>query len=563
MHIFHYHLPTRPLALLALLAATLPFAHAQFGSRRSPVFNNLVSAGTVVPGGQGADPADLIGMDGVAAPVMKQPVLLSPKDPSSELLTPAQKAIREADRHFQFGKFYIQEGKPDEARVEFDAAIDMLLDVPEATSDRASVEKKFEVLIRLIHRYDVDSLGSGVSPESPVFVQSSLPEILDLTFPIDPRLKGRALAQVAATSSQLPLTVNDSVLSYVNYFTSERGRRIIISGMKRSGKYKPMISRILTEEGVPQEMIHLAQAESGFVPRAVSHAAAVGMWQFVRSRGSEYGLDSSRTFDDRLDPEKATRAAARHLRDLYGQLGDWYLAMAAYNCGPYCVERAVQRTGYADFWELRSRNALPRETMNYVPAILAMAIVCKNPESYGIDLGELDPPLEYNTLTIGAETNLGLVADAADLPVSEIRDLNPSLLRGFAPAGFEVRVPKGKANMVKAALEAVPEEKRASWRLHRVANGETLAAIARRYSTAANSIIAANSRLDSSFFDAPEQGEMILIPASNRAEAAPKSKVQTRSRVKTSRRGYASVAGATRSKTASAKTAKARKTAHR
>jgi membrane-bound lytic murein transglycosylase D len=544
MHICH-HLPTKPLALLALFAATFPLAQAQFGSRRAPVFNNLTPAGSAAPAARPAEAVHFDGMDDVATPAMKQPALLIPRETAAEVLTPAQKAIREADRHFQFGKFYIQENKPVEARAEFDAAIDTLLDVPEGAPDRAAVEKKFEDLIRLIHRYDVDSLGSGLSLENPVFVQSPLPEILDLTFPIDPRLKDRALAQVAATSSQLPLAVNDAVLSYVNYFTSERGRRIIIYGMKRSGKYKPMISRILAEEGVPQEMIHLAQAESGFVPRAVSRAAAVGMWQFIRGRGAEYGLDSSRTFDERLDPEKATRAAARHLHDLYAQLGDWYLAMAAYNCGPYCVERAVQRTGYADFWELRSRNALPRETMNYVPAILAMAIVCKSPQAYGIDLGELDAPLEYNTVKVAAQTNLGLIADAADLPVSEIRDLNPSLLRGFAPAGYEVRVPRGKGSMVMAAMESVPEEKRASWRLHRVAEGESLAVIARRYSTTSTSIVAANSRLDSTFFDAPEQGEMILIPATLREDAAPKTAAKARAAAPAARRGYASTGRST------------------
>lgn len=563
MHICH-HLPNKPLALLALFAVALTLAHAQSDSRSSPAFSSLLASGAAAPADRTAESIHFDGMDNGAASALRQPALfISGASSAAQVLTLAQKAIREADRHFQFGKFYIQEGKTDEARAEFDAAIDTLLDVPESAPDRASVEKKFEDLIRLIHRYDVDSLGSGLSLEIPVFVQSTLPEILDMTFPIDPRLKGRALAQVAATASQLPLAVNDAVLSYINYFTSERGRRIIIYGMKRSGKYKATISRILAEEGVPQEMIHLAQAESGFMPRAVSRVAAVGMWQFMRACGSEYGLDTTRTFDERLDPEKATRAAARHLRNLYGQLGDWYLAMAAYNCGPTCVERAVQRTGYADFWELRSRNALPPETRNYVPAILAMAIVSKNPQSYGIELGEPDAPLEYNTLIVAAQTNLGLVADAADLPVSEIRDLNPSLLRGFAPAGYEVRVPRGKANMVMAALESVPEEKRASWRLHRVTDGETLASIARRYSTASNSIVAANSRLDSSFFDAPEQGEMILIPASLSEDAAPKIAKKGRARTITARRGYTVSKRTARPTQVASNNAKPRKIARR
>jgi membrane-bound lytic murein transglycosylase D len=468
------------------------------------------------------------------AAYIKPPAILVSKELAPEAGSQAQRAVREAEKHFQYGKFFLQESKTAEARGEFDQAIDVLLDVPESVADRSIVEKKFEELIRVIHRYDVDSLGSGISPESPVFVQSTLPEILDMTFPIDPRLKDKALAQVAATSSQLPLTVNDAVLSYINYFTSERGRKVIYFGLKRAGKYRAMISRILDEEGVPQELIHLAQAESGFVPRAVSRAAATGMWQFIRSRGTEYGLESSNLYDQRLDPEKATRAAAKHLRDLYSQLGDWYLAMAAYNCGPYCVERAVQRTGYADFWTLRARSVLPRETMNYVPAILAMAIVSKNLQAYGLEPVDPDPTLEYDSVKVTSATNLGLIADAADVPPSEIRDLNPSLLKNLAPQGYDVRVPKSKGNTVLAALEAVPADKRGSWRLHRVGEGDTLASIAKRYSTAAGSIVTVNSRLDSAFFESPENGEVLLIPASTQPEP---SAART-ARKGTAKRGY-------------------------
>jgi membrane-bound lytic murein transglycosylase D len=290
-----------------------------------------------------------------------------------------------------------------------------------------------------------------------------------------------------------------------------------------------MISRILAEEGVPQELIHLAQAESGFVPRAVSRKACVGMWQFYRPTGAQYGLNANSIYDDRLDPEKATRAAARHLRDLYNQTGDWYLAMAAYNCGPMCVERAVQRTGYADFWELHRRNALPKETRNYVPAILAMTIVSKNLAAYGIPPVQPEPPLEYDDVELTAPANLGLIADAADVPVADIRDLNPHLLRNVAPAGTTVRVPKHRSAVVLAGLASVPVEKRSSWRLHRIGDGETLASIARRYSTLPKSIVAANSKLDESFFDDPAEGEMLIIPAAAEKERRVASKPRSRS----------------------------------
>lgn len=426
--------------------------------------------------------------------------------------------IRRADLHFLEGKRLYQEGNVVESRREFDSALDILLDAPE-TTDRPALEKKFDELVRSIYRYDVDGLGSGQSAENPVFEKSPLQAILDLTFPVDPKMKNKVDEEVLATASQLPLEVNDAVLSYLNYFSSERGRRIIANGLKRSGRYKALISKILDEEGVPQELIHLAQAESGFIPRAVSRKAATGMWQFVKFRGEQYGLRQTPTSDDRLDPEKATRAAARHLHDLYTEFGDWYLALAAYNCGPGCVDRAVQKTGYADFWELRSRRALPRETQNYVPAIVAMTIIAKNRKDYGLENLELDPPYEYDTIEIKVPTNITLIADAADRAVSELREMNPALLRPVAPVGYSMRVPKGSQNMVLAALEAVPAARRASWRVHRVELGETLPLIARRFNTPLSAIESANNSLA----EAPEAGDMVIIPASYTPEAATRS----------------------------------------
>ncbi|MEO8658505.1 MAG: transglycosylase SLT domain-containing protein [Bryobacteraceae bacterium] len=415
--------------------------------------------------------------------------------------------IRRADQHFQAGKRFYQEGSQEEARREFDLALDILLDAPE-TTDRPALEKKFDELVRSIYRYDVDGLGSGVNAQDPVFERSPLEAILELTFPVDPKMKNKVDDEVRATASQLPLEVNDAVLSYLNYFSSERGRRVMIGGLKRAGRYRALISRVLDEEGVPQELIHLAQAESGFIPRALSSKAAAGMWQFMAFRGAQYGLLQTATTDDRLDPEKATRAAARHLRDLYTEFGDWYLALAAYNCGPGCVDRAVQRTGFADFWELRNRNVLPKETQNYVPAIVAMTIIAKNLKDYGIENLEVDPPCEYDTLEISAPTNITLIADAADRPLSELKDLNPALLKPVAPSGYQMRIPKGSHATVLAALDSVPVSHRASWRVHRAEHGETLPVIARRFNTTLSALQAANSSMDT-----PEAGDVVLIPA--------------------------------------------------
>jgi membrane-bound lytic murein transglycosylase D len=284
-----------------------------------------------------------------------------------------------------------------------------------------------------------------------------------------------------------------------------------------------MIQRVLDEEGVPQELIHLAQAESGFFARAVSRKAAGGMWQFVKFRGNEYGLKQGTHTDDRMDPEMATRAAARHLRDLYHQFGDWYLAIAAYNCGPGVVEKAVERTGYADFWELRARAVLPAETTNYVPIILAMTIMEKNAAEYGIEGFQLDPPLEYDTVQTGGTTSLTLIADVLDLPVPELADLNPASLRGRLPENYPLHVPKGTGNQLMAALQLIPANRLDAWRMHRVAPGDTLATIGKRYGVTPASIVSANH------LEAAEavEGDRLMIPAAVRAEVAPVRKAVT------------------------------------
>jgi membrane-bound lytic murein transglycosylase D len=415
---------------------------------------------------------------------------------------------QEAESHYQAGRRRYQEGDFEGARREFDAAVDILLSAPNGASSSPDLDRKLDELVTGIHRFDLTGLGSGEADE-PAFEKPPLEDLPQLTFPIDPRMKNRVLEEVRATVSQLPLDAPDPVLSYIRYFSTERGRRILIYGLRRAGRYRPLIQRVLDEEGLPQELIFLAQAESGFLPRAVSRKRATGMWQFVQFRGREYGLNQSPYSDDRLDPEKATRAAARHLRDLYQHFGDWYLAIAGYNCGPVTVDRAIERTGYADFWELKRRNVLPKETSNYVPIILAMTIMVKNAAEYGLENIDPDPALTYDTIEVTAPTNLLLLADLLDCPVSQLRELNPALLKNVAPSGWLLHVPKSGAGSLKAALETVPADKRANWRAHRAVSGEDMAAIAARYRVTVASLAAANQEMDG----APTAGDLVLIPA--------------------------------------------------
>src|SRR5580658_2951836 len=445
--------------------------------------------------------------------------------------------VANARAHLEEGKRFYQLDNLDAARHEFDAALDVLLSAPDTLPDRPRLESELDQIADTIYHYDLEGLGAAASEQPEVvYDKSPLDSILDMTFPTDPNLRPKVKEEIEATVSQLPLQENDAVLSYVHYFSTERGRNVLLGGLRRSGRYRPLVQRILDDEGVPQELIYLAQVESGFLPRARSNKKAVGMWQFVQFRGHEYGLNQTPTTDDRLDPEQATRAAARHLRDLYATFGDWYLAMAAYNCGPGCVDRAVQRTGFADFWELRNHKVLPQETDNYVPLIVAITIMAKNPKDYDLANLDLDEPVEYDSLTVDVPTSLSLIADAADRPIPEIQDLNPAVLKQVAPAGYSIRVPKGTSATVLAVLDAVPAVHRANWRVHRVEAGETLAMIGRRYATTPAAISAANQNTAANL----ETGDLIVIPTGYSAARKPAAATSVSARPKTTHHAVAS-----------------------
>lgn len=423
----------------------------------------------------------------------------------------ADEILNRADVHLNSGRQLYFKGDLDGARREFDLAVDALLSAPDSLPDHRRIERRLDEICDLVYRFDIEKLGAGANSEeadSATFDAAPIDQISHMTFPVDEKLAPKLKTELHQTASGIPLELSDPVLSYVHYFSTDRGRQILLAGFQRAGRYKPMIERIFAEEGVPQELLYLAQAESGFLPRAISRKNAVGMWQFIAGTGATYDLVRTTSYDERFDPEKATRAAAKYLKDLYNRYGDWYLAMAAYNCGAGAVDRAVERTGYADYWELLKRHALPKETANYVPIILAMTIMAKNPQDYGLENIETDPTLEYDKIQLAAPTNLNLIADATMQPLSVIRDLNPSLLRMIAPAGFQIRVPKGTGTATEAALETVPAANRQAWRLHHVEAGDTLQAIARTYHTAAERIVAVNRGADSL-----EAGDVLLIPA--------------------------------------------------
>ncbi len=436
--------------------------------------------------------------------------------------TPAQSAppgsdavldlINRVEKEYQSGLEAYRSGQTDAGKQYFDDAFNTLLEsnVDIRSDDR--LEKEFDRITEGVNQLDL--LGSDpVGPASDSQAQKSEPAPIDETNGItpsaDPNVRAKAQAEIKSTRSDLPLMMTDQVAGYISYF-SNRGRGTFERAFARSGRYHDMMVSILKEEGVPQDLIYLAQAESGFHPLAVSRVGARGIWQFMGSRARGYGLQHNMWVDDRQDPEKSTRAAARHLRDLYGQFGDWYLAMAAYNSGPGTVQAAVRRTGYADFWELYRRNVLPKETRNYVPIILAVTIMTKNLSQYGFDDVSMDEPATYDKVSISYPVDLRLVAECVDATPAQLQELNPSLLRMTTPkeGKFDLRLPPGTKEQYQTAIALIPNDMRLWWRYHRVQPGDTLASLARSYRVTANSIAAAN-HLDSSEFDAEAK---VIIP---------------------------------------------------
>src|SRR5215469_12508396 len=414
-----------------------------------------------------------------------------PPEPKSE---PVDEVIHPPEREYQAGEIEYNEGHKQAAKQYFDKAFDLLLGSSASVRNDTRFEREYDRVLQGSDKLELIDLQQApeAAPE-----QKSEPAPIDeanevTNYPVDPNLKAQATAEIKATHSDLPLMMTDQVAGYINYF-STRGRGTLEHGLERSGRYREMIERILKEEGVPQDLLYLAQAESGFHPYAVSRVGARGIWQFMGSRARAYDLHRNVWMDERQDPEKSTRAAARHLKDLYNQFGDWYLAMAAYNSGPGTVQSAVKRTGYADFWELYRRNVLPRETRNYVPIIVAVTIMTKNPEQYGLNGIAPDPPMAYEAVRINYPVNLKLVADCVDVTPEELLDLNPSLLRTVTPKGrFELHLPMGTAEKYQAAIASIPPDMRVSWRYHVFASGENLMSVARSFHTTVHAIADAN-----------------------------------------------------------------------
>jgi membrane-bound lytic murein transglycosylase D len=377
-----------------------------------------------------------------------------------------------------------------------------------------------EDLFESILRYE----ALAAPPEETVGNEHPIaPELARIEAPVASEEAISAAASAVASDtagfpSDIPIVVNESVLRIIAVFQNDL-HDVIARGLARSGRYVPMIHRIFEEEGIPRDLAQVAMIESSFLPRARSSKAAHGIWQFMPRTGRQYGLATNAVVDERSDPEKATRAAARHLKYLHVLFHDWDLAMAAYNAGEGKVLKAMARTGFADFWQLAASGMLKPQTISYVPAVIAATLIAKNPAHYGFDI-EYEKPLQYETVELKRPVRLKSLADEEHVPFDELRRLNPELKTDVTPRepdGYDLKVPVGTRETVLAAYAVAPTAAPPSYRRHLTRRGETLASIARRFHVSAASLSEINSFPERTKLP---RGRLILIPVRAKTQLA-------------------------------------------
>jgi membrane-bound lytic murein transglycosylase D len=425
---------------------------------------------------------------------------------------PADVVVAKAEARLTAGLAAAGEGHIDRARAEFDAAVDLLLSFPGGALGDPRVAEAYRRTLDTVHLREIEMLAEGDGFTEAGTEPASIDGVAELPVgetPAGPETRALAAAAVEAESLDLPIELNEAVLSCIDLYQG-RLRDWFEEALSRGQNQLPHIREVFGEEGIPRDLAYVALVESAFKPTAYSRAKAKGVWQFISATGRRYGLAVDWWVDERGDPEKATRAAARYLKELHEMFGDWNLALAAYNAGEGKVLRAMKRYKTDDFWELRKTRGLRRETKNYVPLIHAAVVLAKAPERYGFTLTPDEEP-DFERVPIEGAIDLRVIAECAGEPVEDIRGLNPELRRFATPADrtFALRVPAGRGEAVSECVASLPPEKRVNFRKHVVRRGETLAGIARANGVTAREVAEANGL---PVARRPRPGTELIIP---------------------------------------------------
>jgi membrane-bound lytic murein transglycosylase D len=422
----------------------------------------------------------------IALPTVVEAAPAPAPDPVREP-DPATELIAISTLHFEAGQRELELGHLDSAKGHFNRALEVLLESPFGGRTEPRVRTHFDQLVERISAYEVTALAQGDGFAEQNYESATIDEILAVsTFEIpapSAETTQTVTADLQAIVHDIDIPLNAKVLSFVQLFTG-RLKSFLEEGLNRGMQYLPMIQDVFRAEGLPLDLAYIPLVESAFKPSALSRAKARGIWQFMRGTALENGLAHDWYVDERAEPEKATRAAAKYLKTLHGMFdGDWHLALASYNGGPGRVQRAMKRSGRTDFWKLTSTTRyLPRETRDYVPLILAAIIIARNPSQYGMTVQPFEqPPAE--TVTLSTAVDLRRIAEWLEMPVQALQDLNPELRRWTTPVratDYELKVPAGTGDIVRAHLAQSDPDELAPLNWHTVKKGETLITIAKK-----------------------------------------------------------------------------------
>ncbi len=426
----------------------------------------------------------------------------------------ARKLLSEAERYYGDGVIFNMRGQWVDARNSFDKALNLIsqLDLEEA----AEISQEVDNLLREIaydYKFTLSQAETLTVVSAPVVLSLALSDapFSELT---QKRLKqlqsvlpSLSDKEVEETPHDYPIVMNDRVREKIVFFQTQ-AKEPMTKWLGRMHRHLPMVRKIFAEEGLPLDLAYLPLIESGYNAEAYSWAHAVGIWQFIKSTGRGYNLEINWWVDERRDPEKSTRAAAKYLKKLYNMFNDWHLALAAYNCGEGRVSRTMAKTGVNNYWDL----SLPTETKNYVPLFIAALLIAKNPAQYGFETVDNLQPLLCDVVMVNEVVDLKLAAKCAESDFTTMKSLNPELVRQCTPPNaqkYPLKVPKGAASIFVQNYKDIPEAEKVAWTRHEVKSGESFWSIARRYGTSVQALMDANSLKDSKSL---KPGMHLLIP---------------------------------------------------
>ena len=463
-------------------------------------------------------------------PAAAAPAPLPPRPAAAPAVDPIEALIAESNRHFDVGQREMQAGHLEAARLEFNRALELVMQWSTGPRSDPRLRDHFDRLVERVSAVEILALAEGDGFAEQRSEPAAIDALLDTpdTTVATAETARRAESDLESTQYDIPIPLNDRVLSYVELF-SGRLKNYLEEGLSRGARYLPMVQEVFRAEGLPLDLAYVPLVESAFKPSALSRAKARGVWQFMSGTAIENGLQHDWYIDERADPEKATRAAAKYLKSLFDKFGDWHLALASYNGGPGRVQRAMTRSGRDDFWDISSSSRfLPRETRNYVPLILAAVIVARNPMQYGLEITPVVEPMT-DVVRLTAPADLRRIAEWIDVPVQVLQDLNPELRRWTTPVrmtDYDLTVPMGKAEVLGARLADASPDDLAPLNRYSVRKGDTIATIARKLKVKRADLAQANYLSERARLAAGQQliiprAPTLLLAAGDRSEREP------------------------------------------